>query len=308
MGTDKTKPIKESTDTAALMKKRKKKSKDALDKSSNSANESLITDSKKGQIEDCNKVNEVGLVSVSKEEQVKSNDAPNNITIEDKVPEGGKKKKKKSKKNKSREIDSDLNDSSISSTLESLKTVDDFGSVPIFKEKEVKSNDQPDASNDITNAKVQESGKKKKKSKKNKSQEIDLDLNNSSLSSTPLSSETASVNTFSVNNDWDDHLKDGETEIFVPNPKYSGNLKASPPTDKALAKKKKKLIKEKLSSSEVYGNPSIKTPDTPPTPVFIKKAMSKSGTTPVKSINGNVKSEPKKLSNGSLKNNKIGKA
>ena len=102
-------------------------------------------------------------------------------------------------------------------------------------------------------------------------------------------------------------MKDGETEIFVPNPKYSGNLKASPPTDKALAKKKKKLIKEKLSSSEVYGNPSIKTPDTPPTPVFIKKAMSKSGTTPVKSINGNVKSEPKKLSNGSLKNNKIGK-
>merc|ERR1712038_1253937 len=114
-------------------------------------------DSKKGQIEDFNKVNEVGLVSVSKEEQVKSNDmpdAPNNITTEDKVPESGKKKKKKSKKNKSREIDSDLNGSSISSTLESLKTVDDVGSVPIFKEKEVKSNDVPDASNDIANAKV----------------------------------------------------------------------------------------------------------------------------------------------------------
>merc|ERR1712223_1520281 len=39
--TDKTKPIKEPTDTAALMKKRRKKSKDALDKSKNSANESL---------------------------------------------------------------------------------------------------------------------------------------------------------------------------------------------------------------------------------------------------------------------------
>merc|ERR1712223_2140775 len=225
--TDKTKPIKESTDTVASVKKRKKKSKDALDKSSNTANKSLITDSKKGQIEDCNKVNEVGLVSVSKKEQVKSNDMPdepNNITIEDKLPESGKKKKKKSKKNKSREIDSDLNDSSISSTLESLKTVDDVGSVPIFKEKEVKSNDEPDASNDITNAKVPESGKKKKKSKKNKSQEIDLDLNKSSLSSTLVSSKTTSVNTFSVNNDWDDHLKDGETEIFVPNPKYSGNF------------------------------------------------------------------------------------
>merc|ERR1712223_1183053 len=101
----------------------------------------------------------------------------------EKVPESGK-KKKKSKKNKSRETDSDLNDSSISSTLESCKTVDDVGSVPISKKQEVKSNDVPDASNDITNAKVPESGKKKKKSKKNKSQEIDLDLNNSSLSST----------------------------------------------------------------------------------------------------------------------------
>ena len=308
--TDVTKPIKESTDTASPVKKRKKKSKDALDKSSTTANESLISDSKKGQKEDCNKVNEVGLVSTSKEEQIKSNDmpdAPSNITIEEKVPESGKKKKKKSKKNKSRETDSDLNESSISSTLESCKTVDDVGSVPISKKQEVKLNDMPDASNDITNAKVPESGKKKKKSKKNKSREIDSNLNNTSLSSTLESSETASVNTFSVNNDWDDPLKDGETEIFVPNPKYSGNLKASPPTDKALAKKKKKLIKEKLSSSEVYGNPSIKTPETPPTPVFIKKAMSKSGTTPVKSINGNVKSEPKKLSNGNLKNNKIGK-
>ena len=106
---------------------------------------------------------------------------------------------------------------------------------------------------------------------------------------------------FSVNNDWDEPLKEGETEIFVPRRKHN-NTKNIPPVVESEKKKKKKKKKdrnkEKSASDEVYGNPSITTPDKPPTPVFVKKAISKSGATnqvPVKHTGKNIHSEPKRL-------------
>ena len=112
-------------------------------------------------------------------------------------------------------------------------------------------------------------------------------------------------NTFSINDNWDEPLKEGETEIFVPNPKYSGNKKLSP-NNEVRSEKKKTPKKAKLTSDEVYGTPSIKTPSKPPTPVFLKKAISKSEGKGVKDITGSAKSETKKLSTGSLKKSKLG--
>ena len=115
---------------------------------------------------------------------------------------------------------------------------------------------------------------------------------------------------FSVNNDWDEPLKEGETEIFVPSRKH--NSKNIPPVVESEKKKKKKKDrnKEKSASDEVYGNPSITTPDKPPTPVFVKKAISKSGATnqvPVKNTGKNIHSEPKRLGNSVSKISTKGK-
>ena len=113
-----------------------------------------------------------------------------------------------------------------------------------------------------------------------------------------------SENLFKVSDDWDEPLKEGETEIFVPNSKYKENLKLSstssdlPPLSKK--KKKKKAAKEnKKESDEIYGTPSITTPDKLPTPVFVKKSISKSGTDHVLKKHKHIKesvthSEPKR--------------
>ena len=115
---------------------------------------------------------------------------------------------------------------------------------------------------------------------------------------------------FSVNNDWDEPLKEGETEIFVPSRKH--NSKNIPLVVESEKKKKKKKDrnKEKSASDEVYGNPSITTPDKPPTPVFVKKAISKSGATnqvPAKHTGKNIHSEPKRLGNSVSKISTKGK-
>ena len=157
--------------------------------------------------------------------------------------------------------------------------------------------------------------KKNKKSKKNKLNKHTSTLsdnphkfrNDDNLSESVESIKTDSINnTFSVNDNWDEPLKDGETEIFVPNPKYSGNIKSLSPNSDLRTKKDKTPKKSKSNSDEVYGTPSIKTPSKPPTPVFIKKAISKSEGKDVKNNKGLVKSEPKKLANSSSKKSKLG--
>ena len=96
---------------------------------------------------------------------------------------------------------------------------------------------------------------------------------------------------FKENEDWDEPLEDGESEIVIPNPKYNGQVKLLPSVHK---KKKGKKSKEE---HEVYSTPSIQTPKKMPTPVYIKKAISKSGTE--KSVNSifaekRIHSEPKR--------------
>ena len=110
--------------------------------------------------------------------------------------------------------------------------------------------------------------------------------------------DASTVGVFSVNNDWDEPLKEGETEIFVPSRKHINSENITPVVESAKKKKKKKdRNKEKSTSDEVYGTPSITTPDKPPTPVFVKKAISKSGATnqaSVKHKGKNIHSEPKR--------------
>ena len=107
-------------------------------------------------------------------------------------------------------------------------------------------------------------------------------------------------------------MKEGETEIFVPSRKHNNSENITPVVESAKKKKKKKdRNKEKSTSDEVYGTPSITTPDKPPTPVFVKKAISKSGATnqaPVKHKGRkNIHSEPKRLGNSVSKISTKGK-
>ena len=173
-----------------------------------------------------------------------------------------------------------------------------------------------ESQNVLIGEKVQENVEKKnKKSKKNDSNKHSSSLsdnppklrNGDNLSESVESIKTDSINnTFSVNDNWDEPLKDGETEIFVPNPKYSGKIKSLSPNSDLHTKKDKTPKKSKSNADEVYGTPSIKTPSKPPTPVFIKKAISKSEGKDVKNNKELVKSEPKKLANSSSKKSKLG--
>ena len=148
---------------------------------------------------------------------------------------------------------------------------------------------------------------KSKEDKAKKSSANSIISNINGLSDSGESAKNSIVNnTFSINDNWDEPLKEGETEIFVPNPKYSGNKKVLSPDNEVRSEKKKTPKKAKLTSDEVYGTPSIKTPSKPPTPVFLKKAISKSEGKGVKDITGSAKSETKKLSTGSLKKSKLG--
>ena len=126
-----------------------------------------------------------------------------------------------------------------------------------------------------------------------------------------ISEDASTEGVFSVNNDWDEPLKEGETEIFVPGRKHNNSKNITPVVESAKKKKKKKdRNKEKSTSDEVYGTPSITTPDKPPTPVFVKKAISKSGATnqaPVKHKGKNIHSEPKRLGNNVSKISTKGK-
>ena len=231
------------------------------------------------------------------------------------------KKRKKKSKNKPK-ISGDVpNDHLISDVKTNVMNGDEEQSafsVKYHKDSK-KHNDQiPDmgSQNALIREKVKENVEKKnKKSKKN-----NLNKHSSSLSDNPpklrnddnLSESVESIktdsinNTFSVNDNWDEPLKDGETEIFVPNPKYSGNIKSLSPNSDLRTKKDKTPKKSKSNADEVYGTPSIKTPSKPPTPVFIKKAISKSEGKDVKNNKELVKSEPKKLANSSSKKSKLG--
>ena len=134
----------------------------------------------------------------------------------------------------------------------------------------------------------------------------------SSTSSESIDKNATQGNLFSMNEDWDEPLKEGESEIFVANPKYTGNaISPTSPLTTPLQAKKKKAGKEKSSSDEVFGTPSITTPDKLPTPIFVKKAISKSGieTKVKKQKKGNIiHSEPKKPSGDKSKRHKIGKS
>ena len=121
---------------------------------------------------------------------------------------------------------------------------------------------------------------------------------------------TSKHHVFTTNNDWDEPLLEGENEIFVANPKYTGNAISPTSTNTTpLLAKKKKAENKKSSGDEVYGSPSITTPDKLPTPIFVKKAISKSGidTKVKKHKKGNIiHSEPKSINSGAFKRQRIG--
>ena len=231
------------------------------------------------------------------------------------------KKRKKKSKNKPK-ISGDVpNDQLISDIKTNVMNGDEEQSafsVKYHKDSKKRNDQVPDmgAQNALIPEKVIENVEKKnKKSKKNNSNKHSSSLsdnppklrNGDNLSESVESIKTDSIkNTFSVNDNWDEPLKDGETEIFVPNPKYSGNIKSLSPNSDLRKKKDKTPKKSKSNADEVYGTPSIKTPSKPPTPVFIKKAISKSEGKDVKNNKQLVKSEPKKLANSSSKKGKLG--
>lgn len=201
-------------------------------------------------------------------------------------------------------------------------------------QKQLKKQDVPESESTYEN--TSESSKKKKKAKKNIKKDkkddasvqtqpkLDNGVNDDSLNDEHLTSvkgciekSTKNTNMFKVSDDWDEQLKEVKTKIFDNNAKSSKNAKSSntcvstPPSEK---KKKKKAAKEKkIRSDEVYGIPSITTPDKLPTPVFVKKAISKSGTDHILKKNKHIRenlthSEPKHINGTDAKRPKTDKA
>merc|ERR1712141_433943 len=73
-----------------------------------------------------------------------------------------------------------------------------------------------------------------------------------------IKGDASTEGVFSVNNDWDEPLKEGETEIFVPSRKHNNSKNITPAVESAKKKKKKKdRNKEKSTSDEIYGTPSM---------------------------------------------------
>merc|ERR1712141_580689 len=73
-----------------------------------------------------------------------------------------------------------------------------------------------------------------------------------------IKGDASTEGVFSVNNDWDEPLKEGETEIFVPSRKHNTSKNITPVVESAKKKKKKKdRNKEKATPDEVYGTPSM---------------------------------------------------